>query len=184
MKWIVQMANKCLCMCYYSLFPLGEIQLVSRFLGILNPGKRSPVIMEMASLGKIMNYVNVTHVKGIIHFLLKYQTCYFICWIRSHILTRILRFHIFTISTPFRRGAGAFKSKTGQPTPTPIINSMYGLRETDKRLNRLKKLEDSKCSGSQLEGSNMDPDSQENHDTHPCKCTFEVEQEWLPYFLD
>nr|XP_046163336.1 histone-lysine N-methyltransferase KMT5B-like isoform X2 [Oncorhynchus gorbuscha] len=66
-----------------------------------------------------------------------------------------------------RRGAGAFKSKTGQPTPTPIINSMYGLRETDKRLNRLKKLEDSKCSGSQLEGSNMDPDSQENHDTHP-----------------
>lgn len=99
-------------------------------------------------------------------------------------MTRILRFHIFTISTPFRRGAGAFKSKTGQPTPTPIINSMYGLRETDKRLNRLKKLEDSKCSGSQLEGSNMDPDSQENHDTHPCKCTFEVEQEWLPYFLD
>ncbi|CDQ57964.1 unnamed protein product [Oncorhynchus mykiss] len=66
-----------------------------------------------------------------------------------------------------RRGAGAFKSKTGQPTPTPIINSMYGLRETDKRLNRLKKLEDSKCSGSQLEGSNIDPDSQENHDTHP-----------------
>ena len=53
---------------------------------------------------------------------------------------------------------------------------MYGLRETDKRLNRLKKLEDSKCSGSQLEGSNIDPDSQENHDTHPCKCTFEVEQ--------
>ncbi|CAB1313836.1 unnamed protein product [Coregonus sp. 'balchen'] len=65
-----------------------------------------------------------------------------------------------------RRGAGAFKSKTGQPMPTPIINSMYGLRETDKRLNRLKKLEDSKCSDSHLEGSNMDPDSQENHDTH------------------
>nr|XP_046207527.1 histone-lysine N-methyltransferase KMT5B isoform X2 [Oncorhynchus gorbuscha] len=65
-----------------------------------------------------------------------------------------------------RRSAGAFKPKTGQSTATPIINSMYGLRETDKRLHRLKKLEDSKCSDSQLDGSNMDPDSQENHDTH------------------
>ncbi|CDQ68158.1 unnamed protein product [Oncorhynchus mykiss] len=65
-----------------------------------------------------------------------------------------------------RRSAGAFKPKTGQSTATPIINSMYGLRETDKRLHRLKKLEDSKCSDSQLDGSNMDPDSQENRDTH------------------
>ncbi|XP_038873433.1 histone-lysine N-methyltransferase KMT5B [Salvelinus namaycush] len=65
-----------------------------------------------------------------------------------------------------RRSAGAFKPKTGQSTATPIINSMYGLRETDKRLHRLKKLEDGKCSDSQLDGSNMDPDSQENRDTH------------------
>ncbi|KAL0968140.1 hypothetical protein UPYG_G00262880 [Umbra pygmaea] len=64
-----------------------------------------------------------------------------------------------------RRGAGAFKSKNGQPMSTPIINSMYGLRETDKRLNRLKKLEDSKGSDSQLESSPIDPDSQETHDT-------------------
>ncbi|XP_010890992.2 histone-lysine N-methyltransferase KMT5B [Esox lucius] len=64
-----------------------------------------------------------------------------------------------------RRGAGAFKSKTGQRMTTPIINSMYGLRETDKRLNRLKKLEDRKCSDSQLDSSHVDPDSQENCDT-------------------
>ncbi|KAJ8003216.1 hypothetical protein DPEC_G00167100 [Dallia pectoralis] len=64
-----------------------------------------------------------------------------------------------------RRGAGAFKWKSGQPVATPIINSMYGLRETDKRLNRLKKLEDSKCSDSQLDSSPMDPNSQESCDT-------------------
>lgn len=41
-----------------------------------------------------------------------------------------------------RRGQGAFRSKPGLPDPVPVINSKYGLRETDKRLNRLKKLGD------------------------------------------
>lgn len=41
-----------------------------------------------------------------------------------------------------RRGTGAYKSKAGLPVEVTVINSKYGLRETDKRLNRLKKLEE------------------------------------------
>ncbi|XP_043929474.1 histone-lysine N-methyltransferase KMT5B [Protopterus annectens] len=65
-----------------------------------------------------------------------------------------------------RRGTGAFKSKAGLPTPIPLINSKYGLRETDKRLNRLKKLGDhSKNSDNQSVSSNTDADtSQEKSD--------------------
>ncbi|XP_068922624.1 histone-lysine N-methyltransferase KMT5B [Petaurus breviceps papuanus] len=65
-----------------------------------------------------------------------------------------------------RRGTGAFKSRVGLPTPAPVINSKYGLRETDKRLNRLKKLGDSsKNSDSQSVSSNTDADTtQEKHD--------------------
>ncbi|XP_051820764.1 histone-lysine N-methyltransferase KMT5B [Antechinus flavipes] len=59
-----------------------------------------------------------------------------------------------------RRGTGAFKSRVGLPTPAPVINSKYGLRETDKRLNRLKKLGDgSKNSDSQSVSSNTDADT-------------------------
>ncbi|XP_026523968.1 histone-lysine N-methyltransferase KMT5B isoform X1 [Notechis scutatus] len=59
-----------------------------------------------------------------------------------------------------RRGTGAFKSRMGLPAPTPVINSKYGLRETDKRLNRLKKLGDSsKNSDSQSVSSNTDADT-------------------------
>lgn len=59
----------------------------------------------------------------------------------------------------FRRGTGAFKSRVGLPAPAPVINSKYGLRETDKRLNRLKKLGDSsKSSDSQSVSSNTDAD--------------------------
>ncbi|KAM6322200.1 histone-lysine N-methyltransferase KMT5B isoform 3-T6 [Podargus strigoides] len=59
-----------------------------------------------------------------------------------------------------RRGTGAFKSRVGLPAPTPVINSKYGLRETDKRLNRLKKLCDSsKNSDSQSVSSNTDADT-------------------------
>ncbi|XP_051660124.1 histone-lysine N-methyltransferase KMT5B isoform X1 [Manacus candei] len=59
-----------------------------------------------------------------------------------------------------RRGTGAFKSRVGLPAPTPVINSKYGLRETDKRLNRLKKLGDSsKNSDSQSVSSNTDADT-------------------------
>ncbi|KAI5929637.1 histone-lysine N-methyltransferase KMT5B isoform X1 [Manis javanica] len=58
-----------------------------------------------------------------------------------------------------RRGTGAFKSRVGLPAPAPVINSKYGLRETDKRLNRLKKLGDSsKSSDSQSVSSNTDAD--------------------------
>ncbi|KAK6472666.1 histone-lysine N-methyltransferase KMT5B-B-like isoform X1 [Huso huso] len=67
-----------------------------------------------------------------------------------------------------RRGTGAFKSKVGLPVPTPIINSKYGLRETDKRLNRLKKLrESSKNSDNQSVSSHTDADNtQENPNAH------------------
>ncbi|XP_032345911.1 histone-lysine N-methyltransferase KMT5B isoform X1 [Camelus ferus] len=59
-----------------------------------------------------------------------------------------------------RRGTGAFKSRVGLPAPAPLINSKYGLRETDKRLNRLKKLGDSsKNSDSQSVSSNTDADT-------------------------
>nr|XP_014349913.1 PREDICTED: histone-lysine N-methyltransferase SUV420H1 isoform X2 [Latimeria chalumnae] len=59
-----------------------------------------------------------------------------------------------------RRGTGAFKSKVGPPIPVPLINSKYGLRETDKRLNRLKKLGDcSKHSDDQSVSSNTDADT-------------------------
>ncbi|XP_054517443.2 histone-lysine N-methyltransferase KMT5B isoform X3 [Pan troglodytes] len=59
-----------------------------------------------------------------------------------------------------RRGTGAFKSRVGLPAPAPVINSKYGLRETDKRLNRLKKLGDSsKNSDSQSVSSNTDADT-------------------------
>ncbi|XP_042531772.1 histone-lysine N-methyltransferase KMT5B isoform X1 [Dipodomys spectabilis] len=67
-----------------------------------------------------------------------------------------------------RRGTGAFKSRVGLPAPAPVINSKYGLRETDKRLNRLKKLGDSsKNSDSQSVSSNTDADTTQgnNHAT-------------------
>uniref|UniRef100_A0A8C2RVD4 [histone H4]-N-methyl-L-lysine20 N-methyltransferase KMT5B n=1 Tax=Capra hircus TaxID=9925 RepID=A0A8C2RVD4_CAPHI len=66
-----------------------------------------------------------------------------------------------------RRGTGAFKSRVGLPAPAPVINSKYGLRETDKRLNRLKKLGDSsKNSDSQSVSSNTDADTtQEKNNT-------------------
>uniref|UniRef100_A0A3Q3Q3N5 [histone H4]-N-methyl-L-lysine20 N-methyltransferase KMT5B n=1 Tax=Monopterus albus TaxID=43700 RepID=A0A3Q3Q3N5_MONAL len=61
-----------------------------------------------------------------------------------------------------RRGTGAFKSKAGLPVEVPVINSKYGLRETDKRLNRLKKLgEGNRSSDSHSVGSHTDVDSQE-----------------------
>ncbi|KAI1889886.1 hypothetical protein AGOR_G00167530 [Albula goreensis] len=61
-----------------------------------------------------------------------------------------------------RRGTGAFKSKAGLLVVTPLINSAYGLRETDKRLNRLKKLEEgNRGTDSQSVSSHTDTDSQE-----------------------
>ncbi|XP_019722974.1 histone-lysine N-methyltransferase KMT5B [Hippocampus comes] len=66
-----------------------------------------------------------------------------------------------------RRGTGAFKSKAGLPVEVPVINSKYGLRETDKRLNRLKKLgEGNRSLDSHSVGSHTDVDSQESPKTH------------------
>ncbi|XP_075902608.1 histone-lysine N-methyltransferase KMT5B [Nelusetta ayraudi] len=66
-----------------------------------------------------------------------------------------------------RRGTGAFKSKAGLPAEVPVINSKYGLRETDKRLNRLKKMgEGNQGSDSHSVGSHTDVDSQEMPKTH------------------
>ncbi|XP_053576009.1 LOW QUALITY PROTEIN: histone-lysine N-methyltransferase KMT5B-B-like [Bombina bombina] len=65
-----------------------------------------------------------------------------------------------------RRGTGAFKSRNGLHEPGPVINSKYGLRETDKRLNRLKKLGDgSKNSDSQSVSSNTDADTSQEQST-------------------
>uniref|UniRef100_A0A4W5MD80 Lysine methyltransferase 5B n=1 Tax=Hucho hucho TaxID=62062 RepID=A0A4W5MD80_9TELE len=71
-----------------------------------------------------------------------------------------------------RRLTGAFKSKAGLPAESPVINSKYGLRETDKRLNRLKKMElgeGSRNSDSHSVGSHTDIDSQDIPNTHSCK---------------
>nr|XP_046189774.1 histone-lysine N-methyltransferase KMT5B-like [Oncorhynchus gorbuscha] len=68
-----------------------------------------------------------------------------------------------------RRLTGAFKSKAGLPAEAPVINSAYGLRETDKRLNRLKKMEageGSRNSDSHSVGSHTDIDSQDTPNTH------------------
>lgn len=52
----------------------------------------------------------------------------------------------------------------------PVINSKYGLRETDKRLNRLKKMgEGNGNSDGQSAHPNVDTDSQEMPNSHPCK---------------
>lgn len=67
-----------------------------------------------------------------------------------------------------RRGTGAFKSRVGLPAPAPVINSKYGLRETDKRLNRLKKLGDgSKHSDSQSVSSNTDAETAQEKPSAP-----------------
>ncbi|CAB1338828.1 unnamed protein product, partial [Coregonus sp. 'balchen'] len=68
-----------------------------------------------------------------------------------------------------RRLTGAFKSKAGLPAEAPVINSKYGLRETDKRLNRLKKMElgeGSRNSDSHSVESHTDIDSQDMPNTH------------------
>uniref|UniRef100_H0UXV0 [histone H4]-N-methyl-L-lysine20 N-methyltransferase KMT5B n=1 Tax=Cavia porcellus TaxID=10141 RepID=H0UXV0_CAVPO len=78
-----------------------------------------------------------------------------------------------------RRGTGAFKSRVGLPAPAPVINSKYGLRETDKRLNRLKKLGDSsKNSDSQSVSSNTDADTtqEKNNATSNRKSTVGVKK--------
>lgn len=69
----------------------------------------------------------------------------------------------------FRRGTGAFKTKPGLPVEAPVINSKYGLRETDKRLYRLKKLEEegTRNSDGQSAHSSVDTDSQEAPSSHP-----------------
>lgn len=66
----------------------------------------------------------------------------------------------------FRRGTGAFKSKMGLPLAVPVFNSKYGLRETDRRLNRLKKLGEA--------SQNSDADTQDSPNTHSCKIMIDL----------
>lgn len=57
-----------------------------------------------------------------------------------------------------------------------MINSKYGLRETDKRLNRLKKMgEGNRGSDSHSVGSHTDVDSQEMPKTHQCKSQSDIQ---------
>ncbi|KAK2848109.1 hypothetical protein Q7C36_009791 [Tachysurus vachellii] len=60
-----------------------------------------------------------------------------------------------------RRGTGAFKSKAGLPVEATVINSKYGLRETDKRLNRLKKLEEGSKKSDSRSVASTEAESQE-----------------------
>ncbi|KAJ8247263.1 hypothetical protein GJAV_G00244280 [Gymnothorax javanicus] len=61
-----------------------------------------------------------------------------------------------------RRGTGAFKSKPGLPVASVMMNGVYRLRETDIRLNRLKKLgESGPGSDCQSVASHTDTDSLE-----------------------
>lgn len=91
-----------------------------------------------------------------------------------------LKLHLYTSEALLsvlsrRRGTGAFKSKAGLPVEVPVINSKYGLRETDKRLNRLKKMgEGNRSSDSHSVGSHTDVDSQEMPKTHQCKSPLNV----------
>ena len=66
-----------------------------------------------------------------------------------------------------RRALGAFKSKAGLPVSAPVINSKYALRETDRRLNHLKKMgESSQHSDTHSVGSHTDADSHSPPHTH------------------
>ncbi|XP_073514486.1 histone-lysine N-methyltransferase KMT5B isoform X2 [Phyllobates terribilis] len=76
-----------------------------------------------------------------------------------------------------RRATGAFKSRVGLNEPTPVINSKYGLRETDKRLNRLKKLGDNgKNSDSQSVSSNTDADTSQEKSSRTRKSSVAVKK--------
>ncbi|XP_069821374.1 histone-lysine N-methyltransferase KMT5B [Dendropsophus ebraccatus] len=76
-----------------------------------------------------------------------------------------------------RRATGAFKSRVGLNEPAPVINSKYGLRETDKRLNRLKKLGDSgKNSDSQSVSSNTDADTSQEKSSRNRKSSVVVKK--------
>lgn len=50
---------------FLSLCQRVETRLASKSSEILNPEKKSHVIMAMASLEKVMNFANATHAKGI-----------------------------------------------------------------------------------------------------------------------
>ncbi|KAG8563677.1 hypothetical protein GDO81_016173 [Engystomops pustulosus] len=75
-----------------------------------------------------------------------------------------------------RRATGAFKSRVGLNEPAPVINSKYGLRETDKRLNRLKKLGDGKNSDSQSVSSNTDADTSQEKSSRNRKSSVVVKK--------
>lgn len=129
--------------------------------------------MAMAFLGKTMNFVNAIHVNG---------TCNNKSCMKPSHCQNINVMHLYEVALvklcsllSRRRGTGAFKSKAGLPVEVPVINSKYGLRETDKRLNRLKKMgEGNRSSDSHSVGSHTDVDSQEMPKTHQCKSPLNV----------
>lgn len=127
--------------------------------------------MEMAFLEKTMNFVNATHVNGRSsnNSIINSAAEDWSIDIRAQVeLLRRVVLRMFALLC--RRGTGAFKSKAGLQVEVPVINSKYGLRETDKRLNRLKKMEEgSKSSDGISEGSQSTVNSQEMPKTHQCR---------------
>lgn len=131
--------------------------------------------METGFLGRTMNFVNATRVNGESESRVRagaLKTGARVFTHRSPFTAQPLLFVevLFLSVVSRRRGTGAFKSKAGLQVEVPVINSKYGLRETDKRLNRLKKMEEgSKSSDGNSVGSQTTVDSQEIPKTHQCK---------------
>lgn len=148
-----------------SLCQPGATRLASKFSETSNQGKKSPVTMVMASSEKITNFANAIRAKG--------SSEIFFFYLRTCLESMV--FDTCPVNTwlIFRRGTGAFKSKMGLPVAVPVINSKYGLRETDRRLNRLKKLEEaSQNSDVHSVGSHTDADTQDSPKIHSCKIRY------------
>lgn len=116
-----------------------------------------------------MNFVNATHVNGRSHN--NSNLNYAAEDIIGSLILLTAQVWLLRMSVLLcRRGTGAFKSKAGLQVEVPVINSKYGLRETDKRLNRLKKMEEgSKSSDGISVGSQSTVNSQEMPKTHQCR---------------
>lgn len=156
---------------FFSLCPPAATRLALKFSEIPNQGKKFPVTMATVSSEKTTNFASATRAKG------KFTANFF-----PSVRTRFenSRFDpqpINVVAIFFsRRGTGAFKSKVGLPVAVPVINSKYGLRETDRRLNRLKKQEEaSQNSDVRSVDSHTDADTQDSPKTHSCKISQQIQ---------